>query len=245
MAACRENGATAKELTQKLGATSSEVSLALLDLFRAGRVKQNFDEGYDPALPYETMKWKAAEGAGAPVIGRDQEARSFLLALSLPARAEHDFRAILESVGALELMSAYTQYVKSAKQEILMLSPFIDRFALYPLVEALKVNQRLRARILTEPKTLGEVMSFISPYHDRVEAKALGATLKAEDTTKPLGLHMKSVIIDSRAAIVGSFNLVERHLHINFDCAMIFEGEAEVGQFIRIFEGLWCLADRV
>ncbi|MEM4202957.1 MAG: phospholipase D family protein [Candidatus Methanomethylicaceae archaeon] len=240
---CRGSGVTAKEIVHKLGASAAEVSATILELFREGKLRQSLDEDYDPALPYETLKWKAVEGSRVEEL--EQPERQFLMALSIPAWADREFRSVIEETGTLELMNAYTQYVRSARRELIMMSPFVDKFALYPLIESLKANPDLEAKILTEPETLSQIIPFFSPYLGRVKAKALGARLRIEGKTKPLGLHMKSVIVDRKVAMVGSFNLTERHLHINLDCAIVIDGGPLVEQLVKIFERLWTIADQI
>ncbi|MBC7076804.1 MAG: hypothetical protein H5T92_00605, partial [Synergistales bacterium] len=121
---------------------------------------------------------------------------------------------------------------------------YIDDFASYPLVEALRENSDLRIRVVTETGSLSKIQRILNIYSGRVEARAIGESSNTVSGFKTLGVHMKVVVVDRKAVMVGSFNLTQTHLHVNFDVCFIFHDTGTIEKFVRIFDWLWSYAGR-
>lgn len=236
---------TTEYICLKLNIAKSLASSALYKLLREGIVERVYTETYDPTQPFDTAMWvlkegvKQAEGAIKPAEGI--ESKHTKLVLSMPL-SMHSLRAdLLNRFEALDLHDAYTHVIEMARQELKIMCPVIDAYALYPLISKILSSKGLKIRVLTEIGKSRDVMHLLESLGSKsIEVKNAEKTVRYEGyERKAFGIHAKLVIADNEVALIGSFNLSRHHYLVNFDIGFLIYDQAVVNKLSLIFEEMW------
>ncbi len=115
----------------------------------------------------------------------------------------------------------------------------IYTFSSRDVVEALERarGRGVLVRIIIEPNVIGGENSQI--YH---ELLSKGYSIRYASQSFKL-THAKFIIIDRISVLVGSHNLSNSALYKNREASVIIKNSPSVGDFIRVFENDWLIAD--
>lgn len=251
---------------------------ALLDLQKKGIVKRVYTSDYDYNRPFDTVSWtiqdsKKADNflnfnvspefpfekhAFSSTFEETIEGEGFRLVLSLPLNMHRKRGEILNLYNAIDFFDAYREVIESAEKVIKIMSPFIDAYSLYPIVDKLSKYTFLSVHILTEKDNLSKEYDLV---HLLTVMKEGGMNIKVRDAKivaeseimedvkeilgresknyKISGIHAKLIIADTSVALVGSFNLTRFHYLSNFDIGFLIYDKYMIKKLSNLFEKMW------
>ena len=251
---------------------------ALLNLQKKGIVKRVYTSDYDYNRPFDTVSWtiqddqRAEEflntgGPSEPPFEKHApeltfemavESEGFRLVLSLPLNMHRRRGEMLNLHNAVDFFDAYREVIESAEKEIKIMSPFIDAYSLYPIVDKLSKDASLSVRILTEKDNLAREFDLV---HLLAVMKEGGMNIKVRDAKivaesevmedvkeilgresknyKISGIHAKLIIADTSVALVGSFNFTRFHYLSNFDIGFLIYDKYTVRTLSNLFKEMW------
>ncbi|MCW3103830.1 MAG: cardiolipin synthase [Bacteroidetes bacterium] len=141
---------------------------------------------------------------------------------------------------------ALISLVKNAKRSILIQSPYLITTALGKTLFADAVKRGVEVRIMTNSLASTDNLEAFSGYQrDRTELLLTGARIfefrpdaavrykimtaalqRKINYTPVFGLHAKSMVIDGKITVIGTFNLDPRSANLNTECVTVIYSEA-------------------
>jgi phosphatidylserine/phosphatidylglycerophosphate/cardiolipin synthase-like enzyme len=241
-------------------------------------VKRVYTSDYDYNRPFDTVSWtiqdeQRAEDflkSGGPskppfekhiaeLISEETAGEGeFRLVLSLPLNMHRRRGEILNTYNAVDFFDAYREVIESAEKEIKIMSPFIDAYSLYPIVDKLSKESFLSVHILTEKDNLAREFDLVhlltvmreGGLNIKVrDAKLVANSEVMEDVKEILGreyknykisgIHAKLIIADTSVALAGSFNFTRFHYLSNFDIGFLIYDRYVVRTLSNLFKEMW------
>ena len=249
LALCTDGTAIDRAFVQRSGddrlPSPDEVAVATNALISIGILKLGTQPGYrlDKAKLAETEGYRA--GVQEALAHRNAEDRSHPLLLAstpsgLPVGAEQNIRA-----HAADLRAGIVNLLFSARERIVLASPFWDRSTAEELGEML--SRRLEAgvavdilgRFNTNDEALNTLVSRLSG-HEQVRLFSWNAVASGD----PFGsqtFHFKAVVADGGArAYLGSANLTISGLRSRMELGVLLRGELalEVARILEVVLGV-------
>jgi len=273
-----ERPMTSLELLSRIPTEPPILFKALLGLQKEGIIKKIYTQKYDFNRPFDTVSWvikdphkaetflakieatQASESQALEKTGPTTEAETgrIQLVLSIPLSMNKRRGELLNTYNAVDFFDAYREVIESAEEDLKIMSPFIDTYALYPIVDRVSRSKKLSVRILTERDNLAKEPDLVYLLgimkSGDLNIKVRDAKIVAEqyimDDIKELlgrsprsyktsGIHAKIIIADKSVALVGSFNFTRFHYLSNFDIGFIIYDRSLVKVLSDLFEELW------
>lgn len=266
------------ELMNRLHTEPPILFKALLELQKKGIIKRVYTPDYDYNRPFDTVSWAVKDEQKAEIFLNEEEPseapleehfesstvelpegeNKIQLVLSIPLSMHRRRGELLGLYNAVDFFDAYREVIESAENEIKLMSPFIDAYALYPVVDKLSKSSSLSVRILTEKDNLAREMDLV---HLLAVMKDGGLNIKVRDAKivtessvmedvkeilgresrnyKTSGIHAKLIIADASVALVGSFNFTRFHYLSNLDVGFLIYDRSVVKTLSNLFEEMW------
>lgn len=226
----RRGKAPTFELVKETGLKWAEVVDALAELEKSGAVAR---AGFlDPAKPLSTTVWayvgapqaKAPEGIGA-IAG---------IVLNPPLLRDLG-RTPAASMG---LMDSLDYIIQEASEHLRIMMPYIGDLMSVLFTQHLSSVSKLRAvRVITEDAAGNRAaLEPLKTYMPNLQV--LYATKRTDEGVKVLGAHAKLIIADEKVALVGTFNLTQAHLLVNYDVGLLVKGKV-VSYLREIYDAIW------
>jgi len=250
---------------------------ALLELQKKGILKKVYTQDYDYNRPFDTVSWTIKDRQKAESFLAEEpfetaieehfedtgsrtaiEESKIQLVLSIPLSMHKRRGEILDLYNAVDFFDAYREVVESTEKELKIMSPFIDAYALYPVVDKISKSSSLSVLILTEKDNLAKEFDAV---HLLAVMKGGGLNIKVRDAKivaesnimddvrellgkesrnyKTSGIHAKIIIADTAVALVGSFNFTRFHYLSNFDVGFLIYDRSTVKTLSDLFEEMW------
>lgn len=229
----REKGGCAYALEVKEGAGISwrDFVEEITALESQGLIKKR-DPPADLTKPIATTKWCVSEQAGASVESMEL---GTVVSLILNPPVLRILR--IPPQGSIGLVDSLQGFVCSASKSLRIMMPYLGDFvSLLFLSCADKLKGLNYMRIITEHiqknYALLERLKRFFPNLEVAYATKEAGGVKLE------GAHAKLIIIDEDYALIGTFNLTDAHLLINYDVGVIVKGEV-VRILADVFDKLW------
>ena len=235
---------TTEYICSRLGISKSLASAVLYNLLKKGAVRRVYGDSYDPTKPFDTATWVLKE-TQIPEETFEKEEELMLgstkLVLSVPLSMLNSRAKFLNKFDALDLHDAYSHIIEMAEQELKIMCPIIDAYALYPLVAKILISKDLKIRILTEIGKSRDIIYLLESLKARnIEIRNVERIVKYRGyERKAFGVHAKLIIADSKVALLGSFNLSRHHYLVNFDIGFLVYDSVIVNKLSSIFDELW------
>jgi len=183
----------------------------------------------DPTKPFATTKWCLAEGP------RVEE--PFGVVVALVANPP-----VVDAVGevppgVIGLMDSLSTVVCSSERSLRIMMPYLGE--LLP-VAFMQCAARLRTlgllRVLAEDiDSNRRALERLRRFMPNLEVKY---ATKIDGKVKVRGVHAKVIISDEAQALVGTFNLTQTHLLVNYDVGLLVRGRI-VAVLAEVFDKLW------
>jgi phosphatidylserine/phosphatidylglycerophosphate/cardiolipin synthase-like enzyme len=145
-----------------------------------------------------------------------------------------------------DLMAQLIQFVRNAKSELLVVTPFFTQFGVDTFVDHLAqaTDRGVHVTILTRDVTEdGENSEYIQQIHDKVTESGISRNLSILEYTSEHGrLHAKALISDDEAAYVGSANFTNYSLKSAIEIGLIVQGSI-IEDLIEFFATVQASAD--
>jgi len=218
------------EIVKDTGLSWTEVADALASLEGSGVVEK---AGLiDPTKPLSTTVWvlrparipRALEGGIGTVAS---------LVLNPPLLRDLG-RAPPASMG---LMDSLNYIVQAASEALRIMMPYIGDLMSALFAQHLESLRGLRSiKVIVEDGTRNrQALEPLKLYLPNMQA--LYAT-KRSGGVKVAGAHAKLIIADEKVALVGTFNLTQAHLLVNYDVGLLVKGSV-VSYLSEIYDALW------
>ncbi|MEM0049742.1 MAG: phospholipase D-like domain-containing protein [Zestosphaera sp.] len=139
--------------------------------------------------------------------------------------------------GSIGLVDSLQGFVCSASKNLRIIMPYLGDFvSLLFLNCADRLKGLSRMRIITERNQSNYVLlERLKRFFPNLE---VAYATKEAMGVKIEGAHAKLIIIDEDYALIGTFNLTELHLLVNFDVGVVVKGEV-VRILAGVFDKLW------
>lgn len=235
---------TTEYICSELSIPKIVASSALYKLLKNGLIRRIYTDSYDPTRPFDTASWTIDEKEA--IAEKIHEPKAYAsaytkLVLSVPLSMLSLRLGLLNKYDALDLHDAYTHVIEIAKNELKIMCPIIDAYALYPLVTKMINSKDLKIRILTELEKSRDVLYLLESLKVRnIEIKDVARSVRYENyERKAFGIHAKLVIADDEVALIGTFNLSRHHYLVNFDLGFLLYDANIIAKLSSIFDELW------
>jgi phosphatidylserine/phosphatidylglycerophosphate/cardiolipin synthase-like enzyme len=226
----RRGRAPTLEIVKDTGLSWTEVADALASLEGGGLVER---AGLiDPTKPLSTTVWvlrlakapQALEGGIGIVAG---------LVLNPPLLRDLS-RAPPASMG---LIDSLNYIVQAASESLRIMMPYIGDLMSVLFTQHLESLRGLRSvRVIVEDDARNrQALEPLKLYLPNMQA--LYATRRSSGV-KVAGAHAKLIIADEKVALVGTFNLTQAHLLVNYDVGLLVKGSV-VSYLSEIYDALW------
>jgi len=237
---------TTQHICTTLNLPKSLASSVLYKLMKEGLIERIYTEEYDPSQPFDTASWILKSGAGQhekkEEPGGGVEAYHAKLVLSIPLSMYGMRAELLNKFKALDFHDAYTHVIEMSENELKIMSPVIDVYALYPLLSKIRRSGgALKVRVLTEVEKSRDAAHLLRILKGgNVEVKNVEKVERyANYERKIFGVHAKLVLADDEVALLGSFNLSSHHYLVNFDIGFLIYDQRTVASLSSIFNEVW------
>lgn len=219
------------ELVSETGLSWIEAVSTLSRLEREGLIRRV--EVLDPTKPLATSVWKVQERKG----GEQAKAEGLGMVVSLilnPPLVRDLKSAPPASMGLLDSLS---YIVNSASSELRVAMPYVGGLMTTLFTQHLQELKKLRTlKVITENtqenrRSLEPLAFFLPNLQVRYATRRVNGI-------KVAGAHLKVIIADRELAIVGTFNLTQAHLLVNYDIGLLVRGNV-VAHLCSIFDAIW------
>ena len=149
---------------------------------------------------------------------------------------------------------ALIDLIKSARDSISIQSPYLVTTALSRNLFRDAIARGVKIRILTNSLASTDNLEAFSGYQRNredllklgvrifefrpdaaVRYKVMTSALQKEiDYTPTFGLHSKSMVVDGRVAVIGTFNLDPRSANLNTECIVVIHSPVVAGKLQRV-----------
>lgn len=234
--------ATTEYICNKLNIPKSLASLALYSLLKEGVIKRIYTDNYDPTRPFDTASWILEEKyIELTEVKEVAKLKYIQLVLSVPLFMLNQRTRLLNQYEALDFHDAYTHIIEIANQELKIICPVIDVYALFPLVTKIINSEDLKIKILTEISKSKDIIYLLGALKFRnIEIRDVARTMRYGGyERKMFGIHAKIIIADNEVVLIGSFNLSKHHYLVNFDIGFIIYDKGIVKKLSLLFDELW------
>ena len=200
------------------------------------------DEIVDPTKPFATSVWKLCqpknivkEEVGA--VGKDEmlgTVEGLILNPPLLRDIKKDFPAMGLMMG---LMDSLEFIVSSTKKSLKIMMPYVGELLSILFTSHLQNLKKIDSiQVITEDRR--ENKRTIEPLKQFLPNLQVAYATKRESDVKVTGIHAKVLIADEEIAVVGTFNLLQIHLLVDYDIGVFVKGEV-VHLLAKIFDDLW------
>jgi len=229
----RRGSAPTLEVVKETGLSWTEVVDALASLEKGGSVIRS---GFlDPTKPLSTTVWVASPIAGAPQAPEGEGVGS-VVGIVLNPPLIRDLRGRLPAA-SMGLMDSLDYVVQEASECLRIMMPYIGDLMSVLFTQHINSVSKLRSIYVITEDTSGNrtALEPLKTYLPNLQA--LYATKKVEGV-KVAGAHAKLVIADEKVALVGTFNLTQAHLLVNYDVGLLVKGK--IVKYLReIYDAVW------
>jgi len=232
------------EIQAQLGVSIYELAQALFTLYKEGKIRRVYTDAYDPARPFETIAWSAANKE----ISQREWPMELTPVVSVPSSFWDMRSKLLGSYEVIDLFDAYSHVIEVAEHELKIACPFIDSYGLFPIINKLRRSPNLRVRIITEldkSEELTFIIDRMKKMNVQVADSALFKHVGEGRSVKVAGSHLKMVIADQKAALVGTFNFSRYHYMVNFDIGFLITNSTIVRFLSHVFDSIWEVSRRI
>lgn len=187
----------------------------------------------DYTKPLATAVW-ALQKPAAPETAEGEALGSIISLILNPPLLRDLGRALPASMGLLDSLD---YIVSSASRSLKVSMPYIGELMSTLFTQHLQDLRRVSLlRVITEDEQGNRrALEPLKSYLPNLEV--LYATRRVEGV-KVLGVHLKMIIADEELAIVGTFNLTQAHLLVNYDIGFLLRGSV-VRRLNEIFDVIW------
>ncbi|MEM1847494.1 MAG: phospholipase D family protein [Acidilobaceae archaeon] len=225
----RRGRASTAEIVREIGLGWAETLSALSALERSGAVKRV--EVLDPTKPLATAVWELQ----SEELKEPSSTLGVVVNLILNPPLLRDVGYILPS--CMGLLDSLSYVVSSASKGLRIAMPYVGELMTTLFMQHLQELKKVRLlRVITEDnvsnrRALEPMKVFLPNLEIRYATRVLGGI-------KVAGAHLKLIIADEELAIVGTFNLTQAHLLVNYDLGLLLKGEV-VKHLSAIFDAIW------
>ncbi|MGC8988037.1 phospholipase D family protein [Infirmifilum sp.] len=220
--------AYAFEVVEELGGRWADALRGLAELETRGLARRS-GQPIDPTKPIATTLWCATEGGEEGPYGEVEA-----LILNPPVVAD---LGIPQGAPAYGLEEGLRVFICNAKENIRVMMPYIGDLLSVLMLSCLEKLSSLKwIRVVTEDRLSNRrVLEPMKSFLSNLEVAYL---TKRESGVKVRGVHAKLIVIDSSVAIVGTFNLTNAHLAVNYDIGLVIRGRV-VSHLAEVFDASW------
>jgi len=183
----------------------------------------------DPTKPFATTKWCLTEGPGTE--------EPLGVAIALIANPP-----VVDAVGevppgVIGLIDSLNTVVCSSERSLRIMMPYLGELLPVAFMQCAARLRTLRLlRVLTEDiDSNRRALERLRRFVPNLEVKY---ATRISNRVKVKGVHAKVIITDEMQALVGTFNLTQAHLLVNYDVGLLVRGRI-VAVLTGIFDKLW------
>jgi phosphatidylserine/phosphatidylglycerophosphate/cardiolipin synthase-like enzyme len=186
--------------------------------------------------PVIRAKWKITDAGRNYLMFVDTHPQSVPFStaeLQVLLVAPDQIRKQIKAASATDLSEALADLLASAKDEVLISSPYIDE-VIVPLIHSIPLECSIK--ILTE-KAERPLFTRLIESRPSVEIRVLRQL--TTDNVQLFQVHAKFVIVDGLSAIVTSANLNERSLYYNIEIGVLISKKEVCKDMTNIFNTIF------
>ncbi|MEM2188915.1 MAG: phospholipase D-like domain-containing protein [Nitrososphaerota archaeon] len=219
------------EIVKATGLSWDEAIETLFTLENGGAVSRA--EVLDLTKPIATAVWEL-RAEGAPESAEGRELGSVVSLILNPPLLRDLGSPPPASMGLLDSLS---YAVSSASRSLRIAMPYVGDLMSALFAQHVQDLKRLSLlRVITEDtrsnrRALEPMRLFLPNLEVRYATKESGGV-------KVVGAHLKLIIADEDLAIIGTFNLTQAHLLVNYDVGVLLRGGV-VRHLTAIFDAIW------
>ncbi|MGC8987821.1 phospholipase D-like domain-containing protein [Infirmifilum sp.] len=216
------------EIAEELGGRWADALRGLAELEARGLARRS-GPPIDPTKPISTTLWCAAEGREEGPYGEVEA-----LILSPPVVSD---LGIPQGAPSYGLEESLRSFMCGARESMRIMMPYVGDLLNVLMLSCLEKLRQLKwIRVLTEDeysnkRVLEPMKSFLSNLEVAYATRKIGGV-------KVRGVHAKLIVIDSSVAIVGTFNLTNAHLAVDYDVGLVVRGRV-VSHLAEVFDAAW------
>lgn len=220
------------EIVRETGLSWSEVIKVLTALEGKGVVSRA--EVLDLTKPIATAVWEVrAQAAPEPAEG---EGIGSVVGLILNPPLLRDLETLPPA--SMGLLDSLSYAVSSASKSLRIAMPYVGDLMSTLFAQHVQDLRRLSLlRVIAEDDWRNrQALEPLKLFLPNLEVRY--ATRRAPGGVKVAGAHLKIIVADEELAIVGTFNLTQAHLLVNYDVGVILKGGV-VRYLTAIFDAIW------
>lgn len=219
------------ELVNEMDLSWVEALNTLSRLERGGLIRRV--EVLDPTKPLATAVWEAKEKEKAEQSKVEELGTVVGLILNPPL-----LRDLKNTPPAsMGLLDSLSYIVNSTSSELRISMPYVGGLISTLFTQHLQELRKLKTlRVITEEtqdnkRSLEPLSLFLPNLRVRYATRRINGI-------KVAGAHLKLIIADDKMAIVGTFNLTQAHLLVNYDIGLLVRGNI-VRHLCLVFDTIW------
>jgi hypothetical protein len=239
--AMRQRGGCAyiQELAEAIKEDEFEVYKALMLLEAEGAVLRDKNSPIDYTKPITTTKWCLKKETVELLPARASSELSFGSVVGIVANPPllKDAPNALKNAPVVGLLDCIRQVLCSAQNCIEIMVPYVGDMLNVLCAECFSNLNKLKSiRIITE--RTNENIRLLESLKKFVPNLEVIYATRFSENVKVSGVHTKMIIVDEETAIVGTFNLTNAHLFINYDLGLVVNGPI-VKCLANMFNEVW------
>jgi len=209
------------------------ISLNLLkDLERTGFIYRE-----NPLQLISSCKWKLSKEGRSFLKFKEKLAKEsqkqYEIVMTLPPIFSEK---IIKDHPEIKLTEkAMREILSEAKEEIRILSPYVDASAIDYLN---KIKNNVKIRFLTVPSKYGKnaILERLKQTKPNLEVKYL---FESRDNVQQFQIHAKIIISDKKKIYIGSANFRDTSILYNLEGGIILTNHEFIKEYISIFEDIY------
>ncbi|MGC9014293.1 MAG: phospholipase D family protein [Thermoproteota archaeon] len=228
-----------QELAEALKEDEFEVFKVLVSLEAEGAVLRDSSSPIDYTKPITTTKWCLKKEVTELLSTSASYELSFGSVVGVVANPPllKDAPNALKNAPVVGLLDCIRQVLCSAHHQIDIMVPYIGDMLNVLCAECFSNLSRLRGiRIITE--RTNENVRLLESLKKFLPSLKVAYATQFSENVKISGVHTKVIIVDEETAIVGTFNLTNAHLFVNYDIGLVVKGPI-VGCLVSMFNEVW------